>query len=202
VKLGQEESGEILMYADFQDKFVKEILPELPAGSLTDEEKADILKPNIPFCIVRPINEANKKFVSTNGDPDAVKEAALEIFCQTADCIVNCYPDDNVSLLLAAQIITDKVMQKLSPAGVYPEQYGEYAKGYAINHFSELQEKNSVASTDCDEACYQKAIEAYNDLSKPQKLHINELDEPQNTEIASQIKEEPNLVKDDIVIDK
>ena len=190
----QEKANEILSDFRFKGEFLNEIVSEMPKGTTTDEEKLDKLSEdfNITYCISKPIREANKEFINTKGDPNTVKEAALNIFCETFDSIRNCY-EDKATTLLAAQIITDKVMKKLSAAGVYPEKYGEFAKGYAINHFEEIQNKNSMAST-LEESVFQEAIASYNDLEKPQQIHISELDESKDTEIVGQIKEESSVI--------
>ena len=111
----------------------------------------------------------------------------------------NCYPDDKATCLASAQIITDKVMQKLSAAAFYPKEYGEFANGYELKHVDEWKNDAFVAPFGFDDNDIERAKEIYNELL-PEKVEIPELAGEERNELKNPISEDVPLK--DIHIEK
>ena len=100
---------------------------------------------------------------------EVVQQMTIDIYKKSMTLVDLC-EYQGYERFVAAQIITDKMMQKLSPAAFYEKEYGEFANGYILNHAQEVNSKLS-AKEQIPETQLENAKQLYSELV-PEKIQV------------------------------
>ena len=124
----------------FKDKFLDDIVKALPKNTMfSDEMKKNTLDMSYKNFFVNTMKICNMNFDEEFSDPKPhLINGAKQVF-KNAYSLANMFGcESKEQCLAAAQIITDKVMEKLSPVAVDSKTYGSFANGYALKNAEEF----------------------------------------------------------------
>jgi hypothetical protein len=145
---------------------------------------------------VDTIQKHNKNFGNAEEDPgECVLSGFKAVFKRSYIMAETLGYRNPAERLVAAQIMADKVMTKLSPAA-YDDKYAEFANGYAMKNTEECKEAlGSLFETgDFSETeLFEAANKGYSDYQR-EGINVEEAGVSKlNTETVPQVKQEPQI---------
>lgn len=174
----------------FKDNFIKEIVDAMPKSNVTDFMKQSTLDMAFDTYFTNAIKTHNQNFDEALSDPQRHIVAGAKAIFKNAYIATNNFgwnnPEEHIA---AAQILTDMVMNKLSPAAIHPEKYGEYANGYALKHaveFNQALGNGNKISDDNVEAVFANASKLYGEMTRV-SVCIPNVDKSQDVEISKPV---------------
>lgn len=179
---------------DFKENFINKMLAALPKSNVTDFIKQNTMNMAFDTYFINTIKMHNSNFDEELSEPQKHVAAGAKAIFKNAFIATKMFgymkPEEH---LAAAQIITDMVMKKLSPAAIHPEKYGEYANGYAFKHAEEfnqaLGDGNKISDNSVNEV-FSNASKLYGELTR-EIVPLPDLDNVQNV-IVSQPLNQPS----------
>ena len=184
----------------FKDRFIDDIVKSLPQTQFTDSMKRDMLSMAYNN-IVNTMKIQNLSFDNDFDDPKKHVVAGAKATFKSAYALAKSFGAKSREEHLAiAQIITDKVMQNLSPATV-DQKYVEFTNGYALSHAEEfnnaLGNENKVGDEEVEQV-FANASKVYGKLTRepiiPKELNEN-LDDRVVEPINQNSKVKDNIIK-------
>ena len=120
---------------NFKAEMLDELIKELPETDLTVGLRKDFLGKAFDSTLMKTVKEELAKFTESVDKQAQMYEMAKAIFTSACSAAYKAgYVMDPITRLAAAQIITDKIMSKLSPAALEPDKYTAVEKGYFLAH--------------------------------------------------------------------
>ena len=120
---------------NFKAEMIDELIKELPENALTVGLRKDFLGKAFDNALMKSVKEELAKFTENVDKQAQMREMAKAIFTSACSAAYSAgYITDSTARLVAAQIITDKIMSKLSPAALEPDKYTAFEKGYFLAH--------------------------------------------------------------------
>lgn len=178
----------------FKDKFIDDVVKDLPQTQSSDSMKKDIL--SMAFNnMVNTMKIQNANFDDEFGDPKKYVVNGAKAIFKNAYISANTFGCKNREECLAvAQIITDKVMQKLSPAAV-DQTYAMFANGYALKHAEEFN--NALgAGNKVDDAevanVFANARKLYGELTR-EPFVLEEFLNVRDNDVVEPVKQNDNV---------
>ena len=180
----------------FKDRFIKEMVDALPKSNATDFIKQNTLEMAFDNYFTNTIKMHNSNFDEELSDPQKHVIAGAKAIFKNAFVATKMFgytkPEEQIA---AAQILTDMVMKKLSPAAIHPEKYGEYANGYALKHAEEFNQalgNGNKISDDSVTEVFAKASKLYGEMTR-ESLHMPDVDKNQNIQVSEPVNESPSI---------
>lgn len=181
---------------DFAKTFSSDIVDALPQSSQNKSLQKSMLQSVFKEHFVDTIQKHNKNFGNAEEDPgECVLSGFKAVFKRSYIMAETLGYRNPAERLVAAQIMADKVMTKLSPAA-YDDKYAEFANGYAMKNTEECKdalgsmfEKGNLSETELFEA----ANKGYSDWQR-EGINVEEAGVSKlNTETVPQVKQEPQI---------
>jgi hypothetical protein len=178
-----------------KDGAVREIVANLPQCRWEKELQKAMFSATMMDALIKTAQEANKAFdegVSKGENPyDLIKYQVKTVF-QEAFLFTGSlgYTDMDIEKkILAAQVMTDAIMQHYSPVAIDGESYAEFAQGYM---FKDLDAFKEVTGLDGNASYYMDAKTRYNEI-KREELLVSELNPVSNENIVAPVEPAPSI---------
>ena len=154
---------------NFKAEMLDELIKELPENALTVGLRKDFLGKAFDNVLMKTVKEELAKFTENVDKQAQMHEMAKAIFTSACSAAYSAgYIMDPITRLAAAQIITDKIMSKLSPAALEPDKYTAVEKGYFLAHpvtaNAVLTQQLKVGEAFVNET-YEKANKIYGEMT-------------------------------------
>lgn len=180
----------------FKDKLIDGIVKKLPAAQFSEDMQRNMLSMAYNSNIVGTMKTHNMRFDEESSKPQQhVISGAKAIFknaCVMANTFGYKTPEERLAV---AQIITDSVMQKLSPAAFNSDEYGDFARGYALRNpeeFNNALDANNKVEGEKVAEVFEKANKLYAELSR-EKVFIKEIENANKGKVSGPVNEAPEI---------
>lgn len=185
----------------FNDKLIDDMVKKLPQTQFSDFMMKNTLSMAIKSSFLDVMRNHNMRFDDEAENPKQHLTAGAKAVFKNAFVLAKTFgyntPKDRLAV---AQIMTDKVMQKLSPAATDPKEYGDFANGYALRHaeeFNDVLGADKISAEDLEKV-FAEANKRYGDLTR-EPVAINEFANVSKDNVSAPVEKEPdvkNLKKD------
>lgn len=122
---------------NFKAEMIDEIVKDIPEiAEFTKEIQKKFFGNPFDKILMKSVQEELAKFTAEGVDKQAqMREMAKAMFVTSYKCLDKIgYLANSTDKIAAAQIMTDKIMSKLSPAAMEPDKYTAFEKGYFLAH--------------------------------------------------------------------
>ena len=128
---------EITSAGNFKEEMMDELIKDIPEiAGVTKEIQKKFFDNPFDSILMKSVQEELAKFTAEGVDKQAqMREMAKAIFVTSGKVAEKIgYLANPTERLAVAQIMTDKIMSKLSPAAMEPDKYTAVEKGYFLAH--------------------------------------------------------------------
>ena len=179
----------ILTDPAFGEDFTKEVMSKFSISEGHKDSAKMLFEAQFGgFVFKAQLKNFNKKFdkaISTGADAkQAMETVAKEVF-KLSKISAGFLGFEEKEELIAAQVIADMVMQKLTAVAFEPEKFGEFAKGYALNHPAEFGKG--------EEELFAEAKAVYEFNANREKISVDEAEFSVEASKSAPVEEAPVL---------
>ena len=127
---------EITSAENFKEEMLDELMKDLPElAGFTKEIQKKFLDNPFDSILMKSVKEELAKFTEGADKQAQMREMAKVMFVTSYKVLEKIgYLANSTDRLVSAQIMTDKIMSKLSPAAMEPDKYTAVEKGYFLAH--------------------------------------------------------------------
>ena len=128
---------EITSAENFKKEMMDELIKDIPEiAEFTKEIQKKFFDNPFDSILMKSVQEELAKFTAEGVDKQAqMREMAKAMFVTSYKVLEKIgYLANSTDRLVSAQIMTDKMMSKLSPAAMEPDKYTAFEKGYFLAH--------------------------------------------------------------------
>ena len=175
-----------------QEKIIDEIVEELPRCRWEKPLQKNMLTGVYFKLFMRDAQQANEKFdyAVANGKPPELQmvENVKAVFRRVYENISSFGYTNNVAALVAAQMMTDVMMRRLSPAAFDEKKYAEFTNGYVLKHAAEFEE---ITGMDGTEPAFAAAKGKYAELQR-KHIQVDEVNIIANDKVVAPVQNQPS----------
>lgn len=149
----REKMEAVIAKSETVDALVEDIMKALPQGGFAEPIQKTILKNNILPEMIKKVQDRNMEFDKAIASRTATPNIEMLYFVE--DLFEKAFPmpstlgySEDKDMILAAQVITDAVLKKLSPVALNPDELGVFANGYVVNNPNAYVNITGIAETD------------------------------------------------------
>ena len=167
----------------------EDILKSLPKNGFPEAVQRNFLENNILPQLMDKMQECNKNFDQMINSRLTTPEVQMlyvveKMYDKVFPMPITLGYLTEKDQIVAAQVITDAVLKKLSPVALNPESLGQFANGYVVNNANAY---NGITGLRADDSEMLEAKEAYNSL-KADKVEVPEANTDLNAPIVQPIQ--------------
>lgn len=185
----EEKMKEVIKEPATKDSLTEEILKSLPEGGFPDALKENFLKTQILPQMMDKMQECNRDFDRVIENRLMTPETQMlyvveKMYDKVFPMSVTLGYTDEKDQILAAQVITDAVLKKLSPVALDPEKLGQFADGYVVNNANAY---SNITGFRADDPAMTEARQAFNAM-KVDKVEVPEAADVSNAPMVQPIQ--------------
>lgn len=149
----REKMEAVIAKPETTNEIVSDIMKALPKSVLAENVQKTMLINHIVPEMITKVQECNREFdkviVSRTMTPNVQMLYFVEsMFEKAFPMPVTLGYSEDKDIIVAAQVITDAVLKKLSPVALNPEELGVFANGYVVNNPNAYVNITGIAETD------------------------------------------------------
>lgn len=177
-----------------QEKMIDEIVKELPRCRWEKSLQRNMISSIILKLMIKTAQQANERFdegVSDGRSPEKqMLENVKQVFKQAYSNVASLGYMDPSAQLVAAQVMTDVMMKRLSPAAIDPKKYEEFTNGYVLKNAEAFAD---ITGMDGTEPVFTESKKSYEEM-QPQKINVNEVNViPKNNVVVEPVENLPKV---------
>ena len=176
-----------------QEKIIDEIVKELPRCRWEKSLQKSMLTGVYFKLFLQDAQDANEHFdynVAKGRSGEAqMAENVKAVFRRVYSNIGSFGYMSTDAGLVAAQVITDVMMKRLSPAAFDPKKYEEFTSGYVFKHAAAFKD---ITGMDGTEPVFTEAKKIYEEM-QPEPINVNEANMIESVEVGEQVENLPNM---------
>lgn len=187
-----EKMEQVIAKPETMDAIVEDIMKALPQGGFQEATQKTILKNNILPEMIKKAQDCNREFDKAIASRTMTANVQMLYFVESL--FEKAFPmpvtlgySEDKDMIVAAQVITDAVLKKLSPVALNAEELGVFANGYVVNNPNAYVNITGFVETD---TAMIEAKNAFNVMNSD-KVEVLEAITENNAPIVQPVQKEP-----------